>query len=165
MATYVLLFIIQHHLIFAIQNQFLQLGALTGTLIFLPHGLRVWAVLTGGVYILPGLFLGHFTTTFYYSEYIPVQESLIRVCLSMMAIYIPYYLLKIKDITLQNILLIALISSMLNSTFQTLYLQYSLINLNIYVLFTYLVGDIVGSLLFFYIVKYINYLIRIYQNS
>ena len=165
MVTYVLLFVIQHHLIFPIQNQFLQLGALTGTLIFLPHGLRVWAVLTGGIYILPGLFLGHFITTFYYTEYIALEESLIRVSLSMAAIYIPYYLLKIKDITLQNILLVALISSIFNSVFQTLYLQFALINLNIYVLFTYLIGDLLGALLLFYLIKYINYLIRIYQSS
>jgi len=83
----------------------------------------------------------------------------------MVAIYIPYYLQKRKGISLQNILVIAGVSSILNSIFQTLYLQFAVINLNAAVLFTYLIGDILGALLLFYLIKYINYLIRIYQNS
>lgn len=165
MAAYVLLFIITEYLIFPIQNQFIQLGALTGTMVFLPHGLRVWAVLTGGIYVLPGLVLGHFLTAFYHTEYVPIFESLVRIVLTMAAIYIPYYLQKRQEISLQNILVIAGVSSILNSIFQTLYLQFAFINLNVAVLFTYLIGDILGALLLFYLIKYINYLIRIYQNS
>ena len=165
MAAYVLLFIITEYLIFPIQNQFFQLGALTGTMVFLPHGLRVWAVLTGGIYVLPGLALGHFLTAFYHTDYVPIFESFTRIGLTMVAIYIPYYLQKRKGISLQNILVIAGVSSILNSILQTLYLQFAVINLNVAVLFTYLIGDILGALLLFYLIKYINYLIRIYQNS
>ena len=165
MSAYVLLFIVTQYLIVPIQNQFIQLGALTGTMVFLPHGLRVWAVLTGGIYVLPGLALGHFLTAFYHTVYVPIFESFTRIGLTMVAIYIPYYLHKRKGISLQNILVIAGVSSILNSILQTLYLQFAVINLNVAVLFTYLIGDILGALLLFYLIKYINYLIRIYQNS
>jgi len=164
-STYILFFITTEYLIVPIQNQFIQLGALTGTVVFLPHGLRIWAVLTAGIYILPGLALGHFLTAFYHTDYVPLSESFIRIGLTMVAIYIPYYLHKRKGISLQNILVIGGISSILNSILQTLYLQFAVINLNVSVLFTYLVGDILGALLLFYLIKYINYLIRIYKNS
>ena len=64
--------------------------------------------------------------------------------------------LNLKEISLKNILMMALLSSLLNSLFQSLYLQISMINLDPYLIFSYLIGDLLGCLVIFYLVKYIK---------
>lgn len=163
--SYILLFIFQHHLIYPLQNHFINLGALTGTLIFLPHGIRVLAVLIGGWHIFPGLFVAHLITAVYHLEFVnDGWEAIIRVFLTMIAIYTSYLFLGHRKISLKSIIIFSLISSILNSGLQTFYLQYSLLNLNPYVLFTYLIGDILGAFILFYIFRYFKYLIQTYQK-
>jgi len=162
--SYILLFIFQQHLIYPLQNHFINLGVLTGTLIFLPHGIRVLAVMIGGWHIFPGLFVAHLITAVYHLESVNEWETVIRTLLTMIAIYTPYLILGSRKITLQSIIIFSLISSILNSGLQTFYLQYSLLNLNPYVLLTYLIGDILGAFILFYIFRYFKYLIQTYRK-
>jgi len=162
--SYILLFIFQQHLIYPLQNHFINLGVLTGTLIFLPHGIRVLAVMIGGWHIFPGLFVAHLITAVYHLESVNEWETVIRAFLTMIAIYTPYLILGSRKITLQSIIIFSLISSILNSGLQTFYLQYSLLNLNPYVILTYLIGDILGAFILFYIFRYFKYLIQTYQK-
>ena len=162
--SYILLFIFQQHLIYPLQNHFINLGILTGTIIFLPHGIRVLAVMIGGWHIFPGLFVAHLITAVYHLESVKEWESAIRALLTMIAIYTPYLILGSQKISLQSIIIFSLISSILNSGLQTFYLQYSLLNLNPYVLLTYLIGDILGAFILFYIFRYFKYLIQTYRK-
>lgn len=162
--SYILLFIFQQHLIYPLQNHFINLGVLTGTLIFLPHGIRVLAVMIGGWHIFPGLFVAHLITAVYHLESVNEWETVIRALLTMIAIYTPYLIWGSQKISLQSIIIFSLISSILNSGLQTFYLQYSLLNLNPYVLLTYLIGDILGAFILFYIFRYFKYLIQTYRK-
>lgn len=162
--SYILLFIFQQHLIYPLQSHFINLGVLTGTLIFLPHGIRVLAVMIGGWHIFPGLFVAHLITAVYHLESVNEWESVIRALLTMIAIYTPYLIWGSQKISLQSIIIFSLISSILNSGLQTFYLQYSLLNLNPYVLLTYLIGDILGAFILFYIFRYFKYLIQTYRK-
>jgi len=162
--SYILLFIFQQHLIYPLQSHFINLGVLTGTLIFLPHGIRVLAVMIGGWHIFPGLFVAHLITAVYHLESVNEWETLIRALLTMIAIYTPYLILGSQKISLQSIIIFSLISSILNSGLQTFYLQYSLLNLNPYVILTYLIGDILGAFILFYIFRYFKYLIQTYRK-
>ena len=163
--SYVVLFIFQQHLIFPLQSNFLNLGVLTGTLIFLPHGIRVLAVMIGGWHIFPGLFVAHLITAVYHLESVNEwREILIRVSLTMIAIYTPLIILRNKEISLHSIIVFSIISSVFNSGLQTFYLQYSLLNLNPYIIFTYLIGDFMGAIVLFYIFRYFKYLIQTYRK-
>lgn len=162
--SYILLFIFQQHLIYPLQSHFINLGVLTGTLIFLPHGIRVLAVMIGGWHIFPGLFVAHLITAVYHLESVNEWETVIRALLTMIAIYTPYLIWGSQKISLQSIIIFSLISSILNSGLQTFYLQYSLLNLNPYVLLTYLIGDILGAFILFYIFRYFKYLIQTYRK-
>ena len=162
--SYILLFIFQQHLIYPLQNHFINLGILTGTIIFLPHGIRVLAVMIGGWHIFPGLFVAHLITAVYHLESVNEWETVIRALLTMIAIYTPYLIWGSRKISLQSIVIFSLISSILNSGLQTFYLKYSLLNLNPYVLLTYLIGDILGAFILFYIFRYFKYLIQTYRK-
>lgn len=162
--SYILLFIFQQHLIYPLQNHFINLGILTGTIIFLPHGIRVLAVMIGGWHIFPGLFVAHLITAVYHLESVNEWETVIRALLTMIAIYTPYLIWGSRKISMQSIIIFSFISSILNSGLQTFYLQYSLLNLNPYVLLTYLIGDILGAFILFYIFRYFKYLIQTYRK-
>ena len=162
--SYILLFIFQQHLIYPLQNHFINLGILTGTIIFLPHGIRVLAVMIGGWHIFPGLFVAHLITAVYHLDSINEWETVIRALLTMIAIYTPYLIWGSRKTSLQSIIIFSLISSILNSGLQTFYLQYSLLNLNPYVILTYLIGDILGAFILFYIFRYFKYLIQTYRK-
>ena len=150
------MFVFQQHFIFPLQEQFFNFGVLSGSLVFFPHGVRVLSVMLGGIWILPGLFVAHLVTSVYHLELLNYIEVFIRAVLSILSIYLPYYFLKLKEISLKNILILALLSSLLNSLFQSLYLQISMINLDPYLIFSYLIGDLLGCITIFYFVKYIK---------
>lgn len=154
--AYIILFVFQQHFLFSLQEKFFSFGVLSGSLLFLPHGVRVLSVLLGGIWILPGLLVGHLVTAIYHLEILNYLEVLLRAILCLLSIYLPYYLLNLKDISLRNIFILAILSSLLNSIFQSLYLQISMINLDPYLIFSYLIGDLLGSLVLFYFIKYIQ---------
>ena len=164
--SYIILFVFQQHFLFPLQQQFFNFGVLSGSLLFFPHGVRVLSVLLGGIWILPGLLIGHLVTAIYHLEILNYFEVFLRAILSLLSIYLPYYLLNLKNISLRNILILAIVSSLLNSISQSLYLQISMINLDPYLIFSYLIGDLLGSLVLFYLIKYIqNLYITFYSKN
>ena len=163
--SYIILFVFQQHFLFPLQQQFFNFGVLSGSLLFFPHGVRVLSVLLGGIWILPGLLIGHLVTAIYHLEILNYTEVFLRAILSMLSIYLPYYLLNLKNISLRNILILAVLSSILNSLFQSFYLQLSMINLDPYLIFSYLIGDLLGSLVLFYFIKYIQNLYIIFSSK
>ena len=150
------LFAFQLYALFPLQEKLITWGAYSGTLIFLPHGIRIFAVMTGGWKAAIGLYAGHLISGYYLSDMTSLQ-IFIQGSLSVLAVYLPYYLFSLKEVNLKNILLLAAFSSFLNSEFQTIYLSLNLINQNVYLIFSYLVGDIIGSVFCLYILKYLRY--------
>ena len=154
--AFFVLFAFQLYAVFPLQEKLITWGVYSGTLIFLPHGIRVFAVMTGGWKAAIGLYVGHLVSGYYLSDMTTLQ-IFIQGLLSVLAVYLPYYLFNLKEVKIKNILLLAALSSFLNSEFQTIYLSFSLINQNVYLIFSYLIGDIVGSVFCLYLLKYLRY--------
>lgn len=154
--AFFVLFAFQQYALFPLQEKWITWGAYSGTLIFLPHGIRVFAVMTGGWKAAIGLYVGHLASGFYLSDMV-IHQIFAQGLLSVLAVYIPYYLFNLKVINLKNIILLAACSSFLNSELQTLYLSFSLINQNVYLIFSYLIGDILGSIFCLYLLKYLRH--------
>jgi len=154
--AFFVLFAFQLYVILPFQENLISWGAYSGTLIFLPHGIRIFAVMTGGWKAAIGLYVGHLASGYYLNDMTTLQ-IFIQGLLSVLAVYLPYYLFNLKEVNLKNILILAALSSFLNSEFQTMYLSFSLINQNVYLIFSYLIGDIVGSVFCLYLLKYLRY--------
>ena len=158
---YVFFYIVQRQFIFTYQELILPLGDGVGTLIFFPHGIRVLACMVGGVAVLPGLFAGHILA----NELVGGDYTLLLSVISITSIYLPYFFLKNKKLSLSVLLQITVISSILNSVFHHLYLKWTLINMEPFIMFTYLIGDILGALSLFYIFKYVQKLYINYSSK
>ena len=120
---YVILFILEWFFINLFQNLEIAIAA---SLIYLPHGLRVIATILRGSKILPGLFLVHLLTGYYMqlSDGLVSNLDLIAILFTSMggtlSVYIAILIIKYfkkyyEGITLNNILIIAIISSIINS--------------------------------------------------
>ena len=161
--AFLVLFAFQQYVIFPIQDSLITWGAFSGSLLFLPHGIRVFAVMTGGTKVAGGLLLGHWAAGYFVTKS-PVDQNVIQGLLSILAVYLPFYLFKFKEINLKNILLLAAVSSLVNSQLQTIYLSFSGINGNVYLIFSYLIGDLLGSLACFYLFKSLPNILRRYNS-
>ena len=168
---FVILFILQDFFFKVLQNSSFPLAA---SLIYLPHGLRVLATLIGGSKILFGLFMGHFITGIYihysnnlstfFNDSTTISLIFITSIISTFCVFVSIKLLKSFDkrlhkITLKTILLISILSALTNSLFVNLTYYFFIKDwsLNNQII-QYFLGDIIGSLIFFYIIK------NIYKN-
>jgi len=168
---FIVLFILQDFFFKILQNSPLPLAA---SLIYLPHGLRVLATLIAGSKILFGLFMGHFVTGMYihYSNNLstffndPTTVLLIFItsAISTCCVFVSIKILRninngLHEITLKTILLISILSAVINSLFVNLtyYLFIEGWSINNQI-FQYFLGDIIGSLIIFYVIK------NIYKN-
>lgn len=132
------------------------------SLIFLPHGVRVVSSIAYGIRVFPGLFLAHIITGLFFIDniYLILSLSITSVLSVYLAVYLVLKKLSIKnifEITLKNILFITVISSIINSIGNSLITNFSL---NQYEYFkdaiNYCIGDVVGTLLLFYLIKLLN---------
>jgi hypothetical protein len=179
---FILLFIIQWVLINSFQNLNITLVA---SLIYLPHGLRVLATLIGGNKILPGLFLAHLLTGLFlhyengnleltelinndYKDLVIVlltsTGSTFSVIISMF--FIKFNFIRVRNITLKDIITIAILSSIINSFFNNTIYFISYENWEISSQFIqFIIGDVIGALIIFYFLKFINnFLVNIYYK-
>ncbi len=179
---FILLFIIQWVLINSFQNLNITLVA---SLIYLPHGLRVLATLIGGNKILPGLFLAHLLTGLFlhyengnleltelinndYKDLVIVlltsTGSTFSVIISMF--FIKFNFIRVRNITLKDIITIAILSSIINSFFNNTIYFISYENWEISSQFIqFIIGDVIGALIIFYSLKFINnFLVNIYYK-
>jgi hypothetical protein len=148
--------------------------AFAGSLIYLPHGIRVLATLIGGRKIIPGLLLGHIVSGLYthsfatstnieFAEILNLETSIINLLTSIgssFCVLLALFILNInydyiKSITLKTIFLVSIISSIINSFFTNAIYFISYENWEIGTqFFQYILGDLIGALIIFYILKF-----------
>ena len=170
-SLFVFLFILQDFFFKVLQDTSFPLAA---SLIYLPHGLRVLATLIAGSKILVGLFMGHFITGMYihysnglsifFTDPTTILLIFITSTISTCCVFVAIKLLKrldngVYEITLRTILLVSILSALINSLFVNLtyflFIKDWSVNNQI---FQYFLGDIIGSIIVFYIIK------NIYKN-
>jgi hypothetical protein len=145
-----------------------------GSLIYLPHGIRVLATLIGGRKIIPGLLLGHIASGLYthsflantnieFANILNLETSIINLLTSIgssFCVLLALFILNInydyiKSITLKTIFLVSIISSIINSFFTNAIYFISYENWEIGTqFFQYILGDLIGALIIFYILKF-----------
>src|SRR6056300_762573 len=119
-SLYLLSWVIEYFIIFKVQNYLLgTLSLYFPMLIFIPHGIRVIGSLVYGYKIFLGLFIAHVVTGYYFIN--NMEEVLLLSLASIVCVYfgmlIIYKRIQITpdQITLNTVLLLAIISSFLNS--------------------------------------------------
>ena len=176
------LFFIQRIFFELIQDTTISFAA---SFIYLPHGLRVLATLIGGRKIIIGLLLGHIFSGIYihlcanetcmsFFDVLNLKTSIIILLTSIgssFCVLLALFILKInfkniKSITLNTIFVVSILSSIINSFFSNTIYFLSYENWEIGLQFIqYIIGDLIGTLLIFYILKFsrnvINYAIEI----
>ena len=170
------LFFIQRIFFDLIQNSTV---AFTASFLYLPHGLRVLATLIGGRKIIPGLFLGHVVSGIYIHsfangtgiEFLGIfnLEIIIIILLtsigSSFCVLLALFILKInslniKSIELKTIIFVSILSSIINSFFSNTIYFLSLDDWEIGAQFIqYIIGDLVGTFIVFYILKFVKKMI------
>ena len=145
---------IEFFILFKLQNYLIgTLSLYFPMLIFIPHGIRVIGSLVYGYKVFLGLFLAHVVTGYYFID--KIEEILLLSLASVLCVYIGMLIIYKKiqiapnQITLNTVLLLGIISSILNSAFNLLIKGDS--HINLYNFFAYGVGDIIGTLLIFMI--------------
>mgnify|MGYP001322525796 FL=1 len=170
-SLFLILFLIQRIFFDLIQNSTMALAA---SFLYLPHGLRVLATLIGGRKIIPGLFLGHVVSGIYIHSFangtgieildIFNLEIIIIILLtsigSSLCVLLALFILKInslniKSIELRTIIFVSILSSIINSFFSNTIYFLSLDDWEIGAQFIqYIIGDLVGTFIVFYILKF-----------
>ena len=165
------LFFIQRIFFDLIQNSTIAFAA---SFLYLPHGLRVLATLVGGRKIIPGLFLGHVVSGIYIHSFangtgielldIFNLKIIIIILLtsigSSLCVLLALFILKInslniKSIELKTIIFVSILSSIINSFFSNTIYFLSLDEWEIGAQFIqYIIGDLVGTFIVFYILKF-----------
>ena len=175
-SLFLILFLIQRIFFDLIQNSTMALAA---SFLYLPHGLRVLATLIGGRKIIPGLFLGHVVSGIYIHSFangtgieildIFNLEIIIIILLtsigSSLCVLLALFILKInslniKSIELRTIIFVSILSSIINSFFSNTIYFLSLDDWEIGAQFIqYIIGDLVGTFIVFYILKFVKKMI------
>ena len=174
--AYLICFLITDRILFPIQIElFESKPLLSAALIFLPHGVRVISTVVYGLRSLIPLFCAHVLAglSFISDAYLLIPLSLVStlcVWLSIHMIYRRINGLSLEQITFKNIILIAFLSSILNSignylTKIVLIDDYgTLFNQE---LFLYVLGDFLGTILLFLLyVKWLKkYLMKFFAEK
>tara|TARA_B100001059_G_C17731623_1_gene526518 strand:+ start:212 stop:793 length:582 start_codon:yes stop_codon:yes gene_type:complete len=176
---FLVLFFIQRFFFELIQDSTIAFAA---SFLYLPHGLRVLATLTGGRKIIPGLFLGHVFSGIYIHSFVSgngisffdiltLKTTIIILLTSIgssFCVLLALFILKInsnniKSIKLKTIFIVSILSSIINSFFSNTIYFLSYENWEIGVQFIqYIIGDLIGTLLIFYILKISKKMIKYY---
>lgn len=153
-SLYLISWVIEYFIIFKVQNYLLgTISLYFPMLIFIPHGIRVIGSMVYGPKIFLGLLTAHLVTGYFFLE--DLTMILILSTLSVVAAYIAVYLvfkkfnLNSDDIVVNKIILIAIISSILNSMFNIVIKGNE--HVNFYNFIGYGVGDLIGTLIVFYV--------------
>ena len=164
---------------FAIQNFFVEIfvnyfnsNNFSGSLIYLPHGIRVIAVLAFGWNIFPALFIGSYLTGLYLinnnfdfsllnittTEIVIIGSLISASCVFVSTYFVqafnPGAKLDVRSIEIKTILIVVIVSSIVNSLFQNVLYGFAYLNWQSLVqFFQYLIGDTLGALIIFFLVK------------
>jgi len=164
---------------FAIQNSFVEIffnyfnsNNFSGSLIYLPHGIRVIAVLAFGWNIFPALFIGSYLTglflinnnfDFSLSKITASEVVIIGSLISASCVFVSTYFvqalnpsakLDVRSIEIKTILIVVIASSVVNSLLQGVLYGFVYSDWqSLTQFFQYLIGDTLGALLIFFLVK------------
>ena len=164
---------------FAIQNSFVEIffnyfnsNNFSGSLIYLPHGIRVIAVLAFGWNIFPALFIGSYLTGLFLinnnfdfslsnitaSEVVIIGSLISASCVFVSTYFVqalnPSAKLDVKSIEIKTILIVVIASSVVNSLMHNVLYGFTYSDWqNLTQFFQYLIGDTLGALLIFFLVK------------
>jgi len=164
---YVVFFLIQKHVIYPIEqvffsNEVLQLASV----LYLPHSIRVLSYYILGFYSIIPIFLSQVFTYVYFNDADIINAailSFISTCSIVLGFKIFYFLneknhFKFKKIVEWKILIIlGSFISIFNSFLSTIYFSLNSSFLNLYVIFRFIIGDIlgmiVGMLIFIFVIE------------
>jgi len=164
---------------FTIQNSFVEIffnyfnsNNFSGSLIYLPHGIRVIAVLAFGWNIFPALFIGSYLTGLFLinnnfdfslsnitaSEVVIIGSLISASCVFVSTYFVqalnPSAKLDVKSIEIKTILIVVIASSVVNSLIHNVLYGFAYSDWqNLTQFFQYLIGDTLGALLIFFLVK------------
>ena len=164
---------------FAIQNSFVEIffnyfnsNNFSGSLIYLPHGIRVIAVLAFGWNIFPALFIGSYLTGLFLinnnfdfslsnitaSEVVIIGSLISASCVFVSTYFVqalnPSAKLDVRSIEIKTILIVVIASSVVNSLLQGVLYGFVYSDWqSLTQFFQYLIGDTLGALLVFFLVK------------
>jgi len=164
---------------FALQNSFVEIffnyfnsNNFSGSLIYLPHGIRVIAVLAFGWNIFPALFIGSYLTGLYLinnnfdfsllnitsTEIVIIGSLISSSCVFVSTYFVqalnPLAKLDVRSIEIKTILIVVIASSVVNSFFHNVLYGFAYSNWQSLIqFFQYLIGDTFGALLIFFLVK------------
>ena len=164
---------------FALQNSFVEIffnyfnsNNFSGSLIYLPHGIRVIAVLAFGWNIFPALFIGSYLTGLYLinnnfdfsllnitsTEIVIIGSLISSSCVFVSTYFVqalnPLAKLDVRSIEIKTILIVVIASSVVNSLLHGVLYGFAYSDWqNLTQFFQYLIGDTLGALLIFFLVK------------
>jgi len=164
---------------FAIQNSFVEIffnyfnsNNFSGSLIYLPHGIRVIAVLAFGWNIFPALFIGSYLTGLFLinnnfdfslsnitaSEVVIIGSLISASCVFVSTYFVqalnPLAKLDVRSIEIKTILIVVIASSVVNSLLHGVLYGFAYSDWqSLAQFFQYLIGDTLGALLIFFLVK------------
>ena len=164
---------------FAIQNSFVEIffnyfnsNNFSGSLIYLPHGIRVIAVLAFGWNIFPALFIGSYLTGLFLinnnfdfslsnitaSEIVIIGSLISASCVFISTYFVqalnPLAKLDVRSIEIKTILIVVIASSVVNSLLHNVLYGFAYSDWqSLTQFFQYLIGDTLGALLIFFLVK------------
>lgn len=160
--VYIISFFIEN-IFFNIQQQILGTeNHLNASLLFIPHGVRILAILLFGFYAIPGLFIAQVLTHLnHYHEELYLAISLnVSTILSTMIILLIFYQrssLQFEKINVKNIIFISIVTSLVNSILNSLLKDFhnfmSHINFNENMIM-YFIGDLLGALVFYKLITF-----------
>lgn len=159
---YVLAFAVQDYF-WEIQIQLLENHLFIGSLVFLPHGIRVMSIIFFKYEILPSLLFAHIASgLLFLLENWTIVDLIIKSFLSVLSIAVAYFLLTKHQgkgeykINLSSIFLLTVLSSIFNSIVNSIY-GYFLYSDFHQQLFSFLLGDIFGAIIVYLIFYYVKY--------
>ena len=164
---------------FAIQNSFVEIffnyfnsNNFSGSLIYLPHGIRIIAVLAFGWNIFPALFIGSYLTGLFLinnnfdfslsnitaSEVVIIGSLISASCVFVSTYFVqalnPSAKLDVRSIEVKTILIVVIASSVVNSLLHGVLYGFAYLDWqSLTQFFQYLIGDTLGALLIFFLVK------------
>lgn len=159
---YILSFQVQQFF-WEIQIKILDPSLYLGSLIFLPHGIRVMSLIFFKLDILLGLYFAHVVTgLLYLQDLLRPIDIIFKSFLSITAMALAYiFIIQLQqkrefNITISSIFIFTLLSSLFNSILNGLY-GYLVYGGFQHQFFSFLIGDILGAFtiyILFYSIKY-----------
>jgi len=163
---YVLAWIVELFVVGPLQNQIsiLNLSSSVASFIFLPHGIRVMAVVLYGLKALPAIFIASLLTGFLFFN---IQDSIILTIITTASLFLTIKSIGFEkgytyeNITLKRIVLTAVASSIISSFLNSVYKIFMTKNIDFAnLVLTHTLGDFFGAIICFYILGLIYFFLN-----